>query len=258
MPHITLLLLTKNESENIRKLWGWVGECPKINQIVVIDDFSTDDTIAQIKNLKTKNLKVDVFQHHLDGNFSSQRQFALSKAKNNWILWLDADESPSPELIKFLNVTQLSETTVYSFPRQDQFLGQILKHGETAGQDFLRLFPKNSGDFIGAVHEIWSTNLTVSKINAPIFHLSHPNLTSFFQKINFYTDIRAEELYRQKIKTNIFQIIFYPILKFKYNYIFRLGFLDSTAGIILALGMSFHSFLVRAKLWHLWSRPSSK
>ncbi|MFA6518555.1 MAG: glycosyltransferase family 2 protein [Candidatus Shapirobacteria bacterium] len=256
MSPITILLLTKNESENIKKYWGWVGECPNINQIVVVDDFSTDDTLTQISKLKTKNLKVDVFQRHLDNNFSAQRQFALTKAKNNWILWLDADEKPSPELIRFINKTQFLEKVIYSFPRQDQFLGQILKHGETANQVFLRLFLKNSGHFVGAVHEVWSTNLTISKVNSPIFHFPHQNLTGFFQKINFYTDIKAQELYQQKIKTNIFQIIFYPILKFKQNYIFRLGFLDSTAGMILALGMSFHSFLVRAKLWHLWSQRS--
>jgi glycosyltransferase involved in cell wall biosynthesis len=256
MSRITITLLTKNESENIKKHWGWVGECPNIRQIVVVDDFSTDDTLVQIKKLKTKTISVDIFQRHLDGDFSAQRQFALSKAKNNLILWLDADETPSPNLINFLN-SKLSPK-VYAFPRQDQFLGQVLQHGETANQVFLRLFPKNSGLYVGAIHEVWSTNLPISKITAPIFHFPHQSLTSFFQKINFYTDIRSQELYRQKVKTNLFQMIFYPILKFKYNYIFRLGFLDSTAGIVLALGMSFHSFLVRAKLWHLWSQSPSK
>jgi hypothetical protein len=72
------------------------------------------------------------------------------------------------------------------------------------------------------------------------------------EKINFYSDIRAHELFQQKIHTNLFQIVFYPLGKFLYNYIVRLGFLDSTPGIIMALSMSFHSFLVRAKLWHLW------
>ena len=254
---ITILLLTKNESGNIKKLWGWVGECPNINQIVVIDDFSTDDTIAQINKLKTKKLRIDIFQRHLNNNFSAQRQFALTKARNNLIFWLDADEKPSPELIQFINKNQLLEKVIYSFPRQDNFLGHVLHHGETANQTFLRLFDKRFGKFKGNVHEIWQTKQVTKNSPYLILHFSHHNLTSFFTKINFYSNIRAQELYQAGQKTNVFQFVSYPLAKFIKGYLLQLGFLDSTPGIILALGMSFHSFLVRTKLWQLQSQSSS-
>ena len=59
-------------------------------------------------------------------------------------------------------------------------------------------------------------------------------------------------MYQQNETTNMFEIIFYPIGKFLQNYFFRLGFLDGTPGIIMALCMSFHVFLNKAKLWHLY------
>lgn len=254
-PNITLLLLTKNESQNISQNFNWLGDCSNINQIVCVDDFSTDDTLANFKKLSQKfpKIKFDFYQNHLNSNFSKQRSFALSKSTNDWIFWLDADEIPQPPLINFLNNFEKTHFN-YSFLRHDIFLGHPLHHGETANQHFLRLFNKNYGRFLHPVHEIWQSKKPVFSTSLVINHFSHPNLTEFLQKINFYTDIRANQLFSQNTKTNIFQILLYPTGKFIQNYFFRLGFLDSTPGIIMALSMSFHSFLVRAKLWKLWQK----
>lgn len=252
MTNLTLILLTKNESENIKKNFDWLNECPRINEIIAVDDNSEDETIQILKSLESKTRKVKIFSRGLEGNFSAQRQFAISKSGNNWIFWLDADERPSTRLIGFINHIDLSLYYNFAFKRSDIFLGRKLKYGETSSQIFLRLFDKNYGRFEGRVHEIWqSQKKVIQKYDLEILHNSHSNLTSFLQKINYYTDIRAKELLDRGVQSNIFQIIFFPLAKFIQNYLFRLGFLDSTPGIILALGMSFHSFLVRSKLWHL-------
>lgn len=72
------------------------------------------------------------------------------------------------------------------------------------------------------------------------------------KEINLYTTIRAEELYKKGSYVNSISIIMYPLGKFILNYFFRRGFLDHIPGLIVALIMSFHSFLVRGKLWLLW------
>jgi len=61
-------------------------------------------------------------------------------------------------------------------------------------------------------------------------------------------------LFNKGIKTNIFEIIFFPIGKFINNYFFNLGFFDGPAGFTYAFMMSFHSFLVRAKLYQLTNK----
>jgi len=242
---ISLLLLTKNEEENIKNNFSWLKNCPRINEIIAIDDFSTDDTINQLKKLKAT-----VHQRKLDGNFSQQRIYGLSHTHNHWVLWLDADEKPSPVLIKFLNQVNLNQKTAFAFKRTDFFFDQSLRHGETGNLYFVRLFDKRYGLFENAVHETWVSRLPIKNLPLQILHHPHQNLASFLKKINLYTDIRAQELYHQSHTTNIFEIIFYPLAKFFYNYLYRLGFLDSTPGLIIALSMSLHSFLVRAKLWH--------
>lgn len=251
MPNLTLLLLTHNEQDLISQNFGWLDKCPNITEIIAIDDLSTDATLSSLKNLSRKSRKVKTYSRGLNHNFSAQRQFGVSKSTNNWILWLDPDESPSPGFIEYIKTFNPGKYYNFAFKRHDIFLGHELNHGETASQYFLRLFHKKHGRFVGLVHEIWSSSQPALCLSAYLVHPSHSNLRSFFKKINFYSDLRAQELHHQGVSTNILQIITYPAAKFIQNYIFRLGFLDSTPGIILALGMSFHSFLVRSKLWHL-------
>lgn len=252
--HISLLLLTHNESKNIQENFKWLEKCQNINEIIVIDDNSEDETIKTIQKLKSKILDIKIFNRGLDGDFSTQRNFGISKTSNDWVLWLDADEKPTKEFIDFLNNFDFNQKKVFAFKRDDTFLGHVLKHGETANIYFARIFNKNYGKFEGMVHETWISNQIIQKENIAILHNSHQTLNSFLKKINFYTDIRARELFNKKVKTNLFEIIFYPVGKFIENYFLRLGFLDSTPGIIMALSMSFHSFLVRAKLWHLYQK----
>ena len=253
MINISLNLITKNESQNLEKNFTWLNKCPAINEVICIDDNSTDNTIQVFKTLgkNNPNTSFSIHQNPLNKDFSRQRQLALQKSKNDWILWLDADEVPRQQLIDFLNNLKPSHHN-YSFKRKDIFLGKELKYGETNNQNFIRLFNKNYGKYNHPVHEIWKTTEEIKDTNLEIIHHSHNNMTSFLRKINFYTDIRAQELYNQHKKSDLFQIIFYPLAKFVQNYFLRLGFLDGVPGIILALSMSLHSFLVRAKLWKLW------
>lgn len=252
--NITLLLLTHNSSESLIKNYNWLDKCPNINEIIAIDDISTDNTQNILKKLVSKTRQIKTFQQALEQDFSSQRNFGIKKSSNNWILWLDSDEIPSKKLIKFIKNFNRPKYNNYSFKRIDYFIGKKLEWGETGNIHFTRLFNKKYGKFIGKVHEIWKSSKPTLVLNLPIIHRSHTTLKGFFEKINFYSSIRAQELYDQKIESNLFHIILYPKIKFIQNYFFKFGFLDSTAGIIFALGMSFHSFLVRAKLWHLWQQ----
>jgi len=254
--HISLTILTKNEQDNINKNFDWLKNIKTIDEIIMVDDFSTDETIDIFKTKIGKHQKLKIYQRKLNNDFSSQRRFSVSKSTNNWILWLDADEIPSPPMLNFLNnFSPTNHTYAYSFTRQELFCGYQLNHGQ-GKQKIIRLFNKKEGKFIRKVHEIWSTNQS-KDTNIVFFHHSNQNITQILEKINFYTDIRSNELYKSKISSNILQIIFYPLVKFFQNYIFKLGFLDGLPGIILSLFMSFHSFLVRAKLWHLYKQSSS-
>ena len=82
-------------------------------------------------------------------------------------------------------------------------------------------------------------------------HHPHPTVSDFVNSQNLYSTLRARELFETGVRSNIFQIVFYPIAKFVSLYLFKKGFLDGIPGFISASMMSFYSFLVRGKLYLL-------
>jgi len=256
---ISAVVLTKNEEKNIERC---LKSLEFVDEIVVIDDYSTDKTLEIIQKLEGKSQKlkskVKIFERKLNNDFASQRNFGLEKTANNWVLFVDADEIATNELKKEilgLVPTESGDTNAYYIKRRDFFWGKELKYGETKkvrNQGIVRLVKKSSGKWMGTVHEIFHTANRIGSLDGYLNHYPHPTLTEFINDVNNYSSIRAEELFNQNVKTNILQIIFYPLTKFIYNYFILLGFLDRPAGFAYSFMMSFHSFLVRAKLYQLW------
>ncbi len=251
MNNISLLLLTHNNENEVSSNLNWLKLCPSINEIINVDDNSTDNTLESLTKLNSKSLAVKSYSRSLNADFSSQRNFGVSKCSHKLILWLDSDEVPSCELVEFINHIDTNQHVNYSFKRLDTFLDHQLNHGENYNQYFTRLILKDSGKFTGKVHEIWQSSLPTKPQNINILHQSHKTLTNFIEKINYYSDIRSQELYENNVTTSILEIIFYPKAKFIANYFWYQGYKDGTVGIIMALGMSFYTFLVRSKLWCL-------
>lgn len=251
MPKISLLLLTKNEQDNLKKWGRWIHDLKHLSEIVIVDDESTDDTLKILKSFATPSLFINIYNRKLDNNFSAQRNFGLSKCKNDWVLFLDADEIPAPKTISYLNNLSPLNGHNYSFKRNIIYFNKTISHGQCLQDKPIKLFNKNEGKFIGPVHEVWQSSATTIYTQQIIHHYSIKNLSSFLEKINLYSAIRAKQLFDQKKKTNLYEIIFYPKLKFIDLYFLKLGFLDGIAGLILSLSLSFNSFLVRSKLWHL-------
>lgn len=101
---ITVIILTKNEEKNILDCLETVNWA---DEIIVVDDYSQDRTVEIAKTLNLKNLKI--YQEALSGDFSKQRNYGLSKARNEWTLFIDADERITPELRKEINDLLIEE-----------------------------------------------------------------------------------------------------------------------------------------------------
>jgi len=187
-------------------------------------------------------------------DFANARNSAMKKAKYDWILFIDEDEEVSENLKQEILNSRFDHDAYY-IKRRDFFWGREMKYGETRkirNKGIIRLVKKNSGKWIGKVHEVFelqSSQLTVGRFNHYLNHYPHQTIKEFIEKINFYSSLRAQELYRQRKKFSLFQAVFYPFFKFILNYFIYLGFLDGPAGFVYAFLMSFHSFLVRAKLY---------
>ena len=254
---VTAVVLTHNNEKTIGKTLDSLSWC---DQCICIDDNSSDRTgeIAKKKN-------ADVYIRPLSDDFAGQRNFGLEKAKGpasprgeDWVLFVDSDEIVTEKLreeiirhTKYEVRGKKNETKGYFIKRTDVFLGRELRYGETAHVKLLRLAKKDAGVWVRPVHEYWDVEGPTETLDNPLIHESHTNVAQFIDEINTYSTINAAYLRKQGVTSTVFAIIAYPTAKFIQNYFFRLGFLDGTRGCMMAIMMSFHSFLTRAKLYRL-------
>ncbi len=249
---ISSVILTRNEEKNINRCLDSVKKW--CDEIIVIDDNSKDETVNIARSRGVK-----VFERKLDNDFASQRNFGLQKAKGEWALFLDADEVVSPSLARDI-VRRVKQTDCDGFfiPRREVFANKVLHCADKPACDWslgpiklLRLAKKGGGKWHGKVHEKWKIKGKISKLKKPLYHYSFSDITTALRKINFYTSIQAKQWLKEKKTVVWYQIIIYPLGKLLKNFIWHQGFLDGTSGFIFCLLMSLHSFLARAKLWHL-------
>lgn len=246
---ITAIILTKNEEKNIKECIETVNFC---SEIIVIDDNSTDNTV-----LIAKKLKVKVIEHDLNGNFSNQRNLGMEKATEEWVLFLDADERISSDLATeiYQQTSQfLTQVAGFRFKREDKLWGKNIKYGDVKDTFLVRLVRKGKGEWKGSVHEKLLVRGEIQTMKNVIYHYPHNSIKDFLSEIDYYSTLRAKEIVNKKITVHFLSIIIYPLGKFIYNYVFNMGFRDGTVGIIHALMMSFHSFLVRSKAWVLQNK----
>lgn len=248
MQGVSIVILAKNEENNILDCLESVKEA---GEIIVVDDYSEDRTLEIARKFGDK---VKIFQHKLNGDFSAQRNFGLSKATCEWVLFVDADERVTEALaseISNLKSQIPNDTNGFYTKRRDAVWGRELKFGETGNIKLLRLGRKDSGKWKGKVHEVWNVSGKIGDLNNELIHYPHQTVREFLGEISLYSTIRANELYEKGVSVSAFHIVLYPKLKFLLNYFIKLGFMDGLSGLVLALMMSFQSFLVRGKLWLL-------
>jgi glycosyltransferase involved in cell wall biosynthesis len=242
--NISAVILTKNNQEIVKRCIVSLSFC---DEVVVIDDFSTDKTrkIAE-------SLRAIVYKRRLENDFASQRNFALKKAKGKWILFVDSDEVVPKELAdEIIQATNNPFIGVEGFyiKRKDFIYGKEIKHGEMGKMKLLRLARNGAGKWKRNVHEYWDVAGRTKTLNSPLYHYPHANLREFISSINWFSTLHAKENKKEGKKSNLVRIIFWPIGHFVVNWILRRGFMDGTHGFVIAFIMSFHSFLAWSKLW---------
>ena len=192
MENITAIIIAKNEESNIT-------ECLKsiswVNEIVLVDAESTDKTVEFAKAFTT-----NIFLHKWEG-FAKQKEFALSKTSNEWVLNVDADERISPLLKE--EIINLKENDVSGYYlRRENYL--LKKHIKSCGWDNdyqLRLVRKSKTRLTNRlVHEGFVVDGKTERLVNRLIHYTFTSIEKTVTKINHYTSLRAEELFREEKK----------------------------------------------------------
>jgi (heptosyl)LPS beta-1,4-glucosyltransferase len=244
---ISAILITKNESKNIRRCLEsicWVDE------IIIVDSGSTDDTIkiaASFKNVKI--ISADWI------GYTENKKLALSHTNNDWIFWIDADEEVSVELKKeILSLPINIDKAAYDMPRKTYFLREWVQHTGWYPGRVIRLFNKNQCHFNNNIlHEglIVNDKSKLQHLTSDIHHYSYTSVYQYFQKMNFYGEFGAKELIRQGKNFNTFQLLVNPFATFIKFYFIKKGFLDGKKGLIISIGSAFSNFIKYVNFYYL-------
>lgn len=240
--NLSIVVLTHNDELKIVDCLERLGFA---DEILVIDDNSYDRTSDLAKQFTSR-----IYKRKLEGNFANQRNYALNFAKGEWVLFIDSDEIVTKELEEeILRAIKSKEFAGYYLRRVDKMWGRKILHGEVGETRLMRLGKRRGGKWHGKVHETWKIIGKTGELISPLEHRPHSSVKDFLREIDEYSTLRASELKEKGVHTSAVQIIFFPIAKFIHNYFFRKGYKDGVPGLIYALMMSFHSFLVRGKVF---------
>ena len=249
---LSVIVITRNEERNIvdcLKSVSWADD------LVVVDSQSTDRT-ADLARTLTSNVFVEEWK-----GYGGMKNFALSKCKKEWVLWLDADERVTPELRGEIEAILRENGQVVSgfeVARKAYFLGHWIAHCGWYPGYVVRLFRRRGASFTTSrVHERLNVDGSIGKLKNDLLHFTDDTLYHYFTKFNQYTTLAAEDLMAQKYRFSLYDLAVRPPFSFFKMYVLRRGFLDGMPGLILSLASSAYVFCKYAKLWEMQRRQSA-
>ncbi|MBK7378294.1 MAG: glycosyltransferase family 2 protein [Ignavibacteriales bacterium] len=239
---ISVIIITKNENQNITDCLNSVKWA---DEIIIIDAESSDNTIELAKKFTDK-----VFIRKWNG-YSDQKMYALSLAKNEWVLSLDADERITDELKNEILFSDLSIADGYKISRANYFLGRLIRGCGWSHDYQLRLFRKSKTKVTERmVHEGFIIDGKISELKSSMLHYSYRNFHDAMNKINQYSTLEAQEKYQRK-KVNGFTILLNPFIAFVQFFIFRKGFIDGAHGLLVSIMHGMTKMMMYIKMWEL-------
>ncbi len=244
--NFSILLLTHNEEDNIKRCLNALSVC---DDIVVIDDMSTDNTVSIIQSFPNTRVFIRKFD-----NFANQRNYALDNIlfKHTWILHLDADEVVTEVFLDECNkLAEKDEKSAYWVPCKLMFFGKWIKHASGYPVYQMRFMKLGEIRFVQVGHgqrEGKSIRGIGYMKNAYLHYNFSKGLEEWKEKHNKYSLAEAiEEVFekpcsflglfshdkiikRRTLKYLSHKICGRPFIRFLYLYIIKKGFLDGMSG----------------------------
>jgi glycosyltransferase involved in cell wall biosynthesis len=249
---VSAVIITYNEEVIIERTLSQLWWC---DEILVIDSGSSDSTVSICEKYGCS-----IFYRSFTG-FGEQKKYGVSKAKNDWILCIDADEVLTESLVEEIRSEigkDKIEYTGFSMPRKLVFMNKVFSHGKEANSGIIRLFNKKYGNWDGAVvHEKIILTGHVKKLSNKILHYSYHDYSQFILKINLYSTLGAKKLFLNKCRKNKLIVALGIPFNFLKYYFFDRNFLNGYRGFAWSVLNTFYHFVKYLKLKELENRSNS-
>lgn len=256
MGKISVVINTINEEKNLPKTLASVKDFA--GEIIVVDMHSDDDTVKIAKKFGAR-----LYKHKRTNYVEPARNFAISKAKGDWILILDADETLTKILSKRLKkIVDDSQADYYRLPRKNIIFGKWIKHSRWWPDYNIRFFKKGFVEWSEIIHSVPTTqgrglDLPADEENA-IVHYHYYSIEQYIERMNRYTGLHAENKVEEGYKFNWSDLIKKPSNEFLSRYYQGEGYKDGVHGLALAGLQSFSEMVLYLKIWQLKKFKSSE
>lgn len=242
---LSVVVITKNEERNIDdclgSVHGWADE------IIIVDDESTDKTVELAKKYATKIL------HRKMDNEGIHRNWAYAQAKNEWVLSLDADEIASDELKEEISrVLPSTQFHAFDIPLRN-YIGQYwVQYSGWYPANKLRLFMKSRFKYeeVGVHPKVFLDGGT-GHLTKDIIHKGYPDFEHFLASLNRQTTLEAKKWIETGRSMPLGKAVWRTIDRFPRSYIGKKGYKDGFIGFMIAFFASLYQIMSYAKYWEL-------
>lgn len=248
MKAISGIITTLNEERNILDAIHSLQQV--CDEVVVVDSLSSDRTVAIAQEAGAKV----VLQPYLGDGI--QKNVALQHVKNPWVVSIDADERLTPELVEFLEHTDLDATPYDGFAiRRRNYVGsRWVKACGWYPDHLVRVYRHSKLRFRDVKQHAYVPEHNTLRIKADLIHYRYRNIGELFAKPERnYSSRGAKIIYLSGRKVHAWTPVFHGVGAFLSNYLLRGGILGGIDGLTLSLAVANNSYLKYAKVLE-WQR----
>lgn len=243
MNQLSVLIITYNEEETIA---GCIDSVRAIaDEIIVLDSFSTDRTVAVAKEKGAK-----VIQEKFQG-FTAQKNLVISYSNYRYVFSIDADEVVSEELLCSIQMEKQKDfpADAYEMNRLNFFGTRAIKTCGWYPDTKVRLWNKDLAAWKGGlVHEAWSflgskNDGVIDKLNGDLLHYTYQTTEDLVLQSDRFAVLAAKTLKGKTVFYLLVKMLFSALFKFIRSYFFKLGFTEGALGFTICYYQSGEVFL---------------
>jgi glycosyltransferase involved in cell wall biosynthesis len=248
MCKLSVYMITFNNTRTVEdalKALQWVDE------IVVIDSFSTDGTLEIAQKYASK-----VEQRAWPG-FRDQYQYAADACSHDWLMFVDADEVIPVDLAQEIQEelranqqrSQAEQIAAYTCQRRTWYLDRWIQHGGWVPDREIRVYNRQQAKWAGGLHAKLATDGRVMEFKGVYRHYTYADVSDHLATIDKYSTTAVDDMRESGKRFSLFKLLLNPFWRFFKEFILKRGFLDGFPGFVIAVNTMFYVFIKQVKLW---------
>ncbi|PJQ82780.1 glycosyl transferase family 2 [Campylobacter jejuni subsp. jejuni] len=248
LKQISVIIIVKNAEQTLLEC---LNSLKDFDEIILLNNESTDNTLNIANEFKKDFANLHIYHSAFIG-FGALKNLALSYAKNDWILSIDADEVLENECIKELKNLELQEDNIIALSRKNLYKGKWIKACGWSPDYVLRIFNKNFTRFNdNLVHEslILPSNAKKIHLKNGLRHYAFRDISHLINKMQYYSSLWTKQNIHKK--SGVLKANLRAFWTFFRNYFLKSGFLYGYKGFIISVCNALGVFFKYMKLYEL-------